>query len=873
MRILSIHLKNYRGVADRRIEFPRDGVTVLEGPNEAGKSSLAEALDLILDVFDSTTKKRWISVQPVGEDVGTEVEVELETGEYRFTYRKRFFKRRQTELTITRPRHEQLRGREAHERVQAILKETIDYDLWRALRVHQGVGVSQPEGLEKAPSLLKALDYSAGGDDGGESEPLFDAVQAHYARYYTQDRGQARKPLLSAYERVEAAAGEVKHHDGELERLEADVARLEALDRELGDLQAQAVRAQENAKRREREWQALSEEEASLSKLDLGRKTASLEESAARRRYRDRADQIAQLDDAGRRRKRLEAEALRDEPAFTDLEERLRTGRASRDEAEVRITDADGLVQLREKDANFRRGEIDLAQLARRRDRIQEAQADAEEARALLDETRVDDAVLKEVRELCFDLERAQAQLDAGGPRLKLKAIGAVELDGETLEPGTKIERTVAERATLRVPGALELEVTAGTSVEDLVFARDGARQRLGDLLAGAGVADLEAAEALNEKRKEAERTLGQTERSIEDDLGDLDFQRLCGKVENMRKYVERYPAERSAEPVIAGSFDAAVDAKRDARQALEIARIEAREAGAGFSATNEAWQEMRRKTYETKTRVRMAVEEERQAAAELQAASNEAADELIEQALRSAEQKRDAAEKAYAFARQEYESHEPDRLKELADNARRAAVSADARLTRAREERHVLAGRLEARGEDGLYERREEALTRLRHAELELKALERKAAAARLLFLTMRLAREEAQRSYVGPLRTRILELGRVVFGGTFDVELDEELRIATRTLHGRTLPFGSLSIGAQEQLSLLSRVAAALTVDPRDGAPLIFDDTLGYSDAARLEAMGAMLSKAGEQCQIIVLTSTLDRFGHVGGAHVIRL
>ena len=137
MRILSIHLKNYRGVTDRRVEFPRDGVTVVEGPNEAGKSSLAEALDLILDVFDSTTSRRWKAVQPVGEDVGTEVEIELETGKYRFTYRKRFFKRRQTELTITRPRHEQLRGREAHERVQAILKETIDYDLWRALRVHR----------------------------------------------------------------------------------------------------------------------------------------------------------------------------------------------------------------------------------------------------------------------------------------------------------------------------------------------------------------------------------------------------------------------------------------------------------------------------------------------------------------------------------------------------------------------------------------------------------------------------------------------------------------------------------------------------------------------------------------------------------------
>jgi len=42
----------------------------------------------------------------------------------------------------------------------------------------------------------------------------------------------------------------------------------------------------------------------------------------------------------------------------------------------------------------------------------------------------------------------------------------------------------------------------------------------------------------------------------------------------------------------------------------------------------------------------------------------------------------------------------------------------------------------------------------------------------------------------------------------------------------------------------------------------PLLFDDTLGHSDPQRLECLGTMLSKAGEHCQIIVLTCTPDRF-----------
>jgi uncharacterized protein YhaN len=78
---------------------------------------------------------------------------------------------------------------------------------------------------------------------------------------------------------------------------------------------------------------------------------------------------------------------------------------------------------------------------------------------------------------------------------------------------------------------------------------------------------------------------------------------------------------------------------------------------------------------------------------------------------------------------------------------------------------------------------------------------------------------------------------------------------------------------MGAQEQLGLIARLACALLVDPEDGVPLIFDDTLGHADPHRLEGLGAMLSLAGRQCQIVVLTCTPDRFRHVGDAHVIRL
>jgi uncharacterized protein YhaN len=180
---------------------------------------------------------------------------------------------------------------------------------------------------------------------------------------------------------------------------------------------------------------------------------------------------------------------------------------------------------------------------------------------------------------------------------------------------------------------------------------------------------------------------------------------------------------------------------------------------------------------------------------------------------------------------------------------------------------------RLDLRNERGLFEQIQEAKTARRHAARERRQLEREAEASKLLYETMAKKREEARRAYAAPLREKIVELGRLVFGESFTVELDDDLRIDRRTLEGRTLPFRSLSVGAREQLALLARLACALLVDPEEGVPLLFDDTLGHSDPERLKAMAEVLALAGDRCQVVVLTCTRDRFGGIPGARLIRL
>ena len=141
--------------------FPTAASSSISGANEIGKSSMIEALDLLLEAKDRSTKKEVKQVKPTHADEGAEVTAEISTGPYRFVYFKRFHKKPETGLTVLAPRREQLTGDEAHERVLAILAETVDTELWQAQRVLQSASTA-PVDLSGCDALSRALDVAAG---------------------------------------------------------------------------------------------------------------------------------------------------------------------------------------------------------------------------------------------------------------------------------------------------------------------------------------------------------------------------------------------------------------------------------------------------------------------------------------------------------------------------------------------------------------------------------------------------------------------------------------------------------------------------------------------------------------------------------------
>lgn len=372
MRLLSIELRNYRGVEHRVVEFARDGVTIVEGPNEIGKSSIAEAIDRLFEDLDSTSRSRVQKIKPVGRDVGPEVAIEAETGPYRFRYRKRFLRDRTTELDVLQPRPEHHTGREAHERVLAILADTVDLPLWKALRIQQGGMIDQAALLEQR-SLSAALDRAAGETPAGEEEmSVFGLVHKEYLEYWTET-GRRKQEAVELDRTIDQAEDAIKGIDDALAALERDIDAVARLDVDLQRLTDRQNGQRETAGARGRQVAALAELEGGAERIEAQFDVARVLADQVRRAKTVRDEAIASVLDAVATAKQGELGLSGFAPAIeaarvrlAESEERLSNARTNRDKAK-------GRAIKHHADLSRFRQDQEVAQLQRRLDRVTSA--------------------------------------------------------------------------------------------------------------------------------------------------------------------------------------------------------------------------------------------------------------------------------------------------------------------------------------------------------------------------------------------------------------------------------------------------------------------------------------------------------------------
>jgi DNA repair exonuclease SbcCD ATPase subunit len=854
MRLIRLSLENWRGVTARDIEFDQS-VTLIEGPNEIGKSTIVEALQMLFKELDSSKRREVKAIKPVDKDVGSRVEVEISAADYHFVYAKTYNKAPQTTLEFLAPNRQQLTGREAHERVEQVLEESVDMTLWDALLIDQGEKVGLAN-LQNSAGLARALDEAAGStgssDDPNLSEDgsLYAAVQTEYEKYYTLKTGR------------EKFGGEEQTYLEAETELEAATARL--------------VEVQANVATREEEWQAvrrvseqrsakekeLTDAQTILTNAEREQKTrrdilASVAESAAQLEAR-RHSQTPLSEDVAQ----LKTQASQAGSALAAHKDQVRSARASLDQ-----TQAD--------EAHL----TNLETLSAEQTRLRELESVSKSLTSHLKTTasiKVDDAALEAFRQAIAALNLARGKRDAAATTVSITALTdlTAELDGDplTLKQAESAERSVASALELKLPDIADIRIAPSLSVAELAEETEDAERTIADLSAKFEVNSLEQAVAMNQQRAGAQRMIDQLKGREADLLRSDSREEITQDVTTLLAECDRYIQQRQSSTELPESVAAARLKLSETKAQLSSAEQSLEDAQQKFELATRQHQQrdaQLRSAQQELAGLDAAMTEKQQS---LERNRAEQPDQVLEQRARSAAETHRKLSAQMSELTASLDAINPDVAQDLLENAKAVLARANSDFSEAQTSLAVLNDRLEQAQANGRFEETESAQRKFDESLDAFESIRQRAQAAQLLWTTLNHHRDAARAVYVRPLKEAIERLGTMVFGGEFEVAIGDDWSIESRTLQGKTISFDALSVGAKEQLGILARLAAAQIVSKQGGVPLIIDDALGFSDPSRLETMGAAIATAGRDCQVIILTCTPGRFTHVGNAKVVR-
>ena len=871
-----VRLLNYRGVTKSDVSFSDGGVTIVEGPNEVGKTSIHEALQFAIELPDSSRNARIKSVKPVGRDEGPEVEITLSSGMYELVCHKRWLRDPKTTLEVSSPRSESYSGREAHDRLMAILAETLDVDLWRALRIEQGTELTLPH--FDLPSMGRALDRAAGGDVVADREDtLWIRIGEEYDKYWTA-KGQAKSERTSSERKLKEAQEKVDLLKKQLEDIESDVAQMSRLSDDAIRLSATHDECEKVEHDLTERWNSMENLRSEVERLDAVHRAAEAERQHAASEHQRRQELIDTLESSTKNVAALEARAKQMAPALSSAIRRSEEATAALEAAGVALSSAKDKHSRATGDRDYMRQQIEVEQLTERHDRYVEAVQLLKEAEDYLESARVDDETVERFEMAYLDDERAKAAADSAAASVETTALHdiKVQVDGDDVEMAVgEVNRTsVEDEVVLVVPNIVRMRVSAGPESKGLVNRRRSVQEAYRRLCDEVGVADLAEARRVAQERQEAQRNRTEALKAIERELRDLAPDVLRNKIKNLTRRVTSYPQERPEDPPFPSGFDEAQRIASDALGLVTGCQAEWRTRDDAAKSAEDELHMARLNEAELGARIKVARTSKDEAADRLVAARETQADEALAAALVVAQGKFEGTLKALEEVEAQLRAADPDSLDSLLENARQAKKRSIQELQANSERQNKLRIGLDLRGEKGLHTLYEEAVSQLQHIEREHERVEARAMAAHLLQETFAKRRQLARRRYIEPFKERIDQFGRIVFGPTFAAELDEDLRVVRRALHGTTLNVDQLSTGAREQLGVLSRLACAVIVSPNDGGvPVMIDDALGWSDPQRLQGMGAAIAAAGKQCQVVVLTCTPGRYSHIGNAKVVTL
>ena len=552
MKLHRILLRNYRGVTESDVSFAESGVTIVEGPNEIGKSSIAEALQMAIEVPDSSKKAQVISVKPVDADVGPEVEIEMSTGVYTLVYQKRWLRSPKTTLTVTSPQSENHTGREAHNRLEEILAETMDDNLWRALRIEQGIQLNLP--AFSMPAMRRALDHAAGGETApDDDDTLWERVKEEYEKYWTSKTGRPKGERRSSEDRVKAAEEEALILEGQIKEVERDAEQMVRLAAEAARISATRDELEKSERDLAEKWDSLERIRRDVERLEDRCKAAESKRNQVAGEWNRRQELIGNLNDRTKDLDALEAEVEAAAPALAAAIRRDEETADALKKAADALGDAEGRRARAVADRDFLRQQIEVAQITERYDRYVKAEQTLKEAEDYLEFSKVDDKARDEIERANLEDQRAKGATDSAAAFVETTALADITMQvaGKDVRlAANEVDNTqVEDEVEFVIPDVARMRVSAGPDAKRLVERRRRTHAAYRRLCDEVGVADFDEAKKAAQERRDALRNREDARQSIKNDLRDLTPDILLAKIEQLTERVTAYPVERPEAP------------------------------------------------------------------------------------------------------------------------------------------------------------------------------------------------------------------------------------------------------------------------------------------------------------------------------------
>lgn len=860
-------------------DLDEQGVVVISGPNETGKSTIADAVKAALTLKASSNAKEVKSLRSSTGGEYPRIVLDLRLGGYDFRLDKTFKGgRNSTVLDIEKPSRRTLHDNDAHQWLEELINSEQTKDVWSIFVAEQGQA-QQALSLGQFGSLTGALQEATGEapETAGERN-VMDAVTAEYKKYYTENSGAERKELKDSHESVREAERRVHEAQEVVRDFDALNAEAAQKDREITKLKTDLPQAEHEVAEREKAVAKLGKFKEAVAETNRVATLAAKDAEHARQAQRARLALIKKVDDA-----RADAEKLDD--AATAASKKAEEEAVQFDDANERAQKANKEAQRAQAVVRLIEAEQAFFETSERIGSLEGTLREVEGLNAQL--TKLDEELsaftvseddVEELRNAVTEQRTAMVALEAASPRVELSAVknATVGVDGadtELLAGAEPYSMSVTSKTTLEI-GDVTVAITTGNQAGDLRTEFERARSNLEEMLDRLEVDSLEAAVELNRQRKKLESQRDKSRGVLSIKLENRDYLALQSELKNSRAELERNKSHRETCLHKLGKQSDDFVRPTDAAGARKML-IDARQ----------DWADADERREQLSTTLSRLADKPMHTAAHIAKTKAESQSSLVDALQKDLESAREMEADVALFSRVERREAEA----EEAESARKAAVAklesldaeeADLNLQGAlgalKNKRTLLAKaqsrRSEIQGELNRFESANEQLSdateHLERVQRDHESLVRRARAAKLLFETLRDARRRTREAIAEPLLAKMREYGGSIFGKGTEFEMSDDLQIISRSSNEGTFEHGSLSGGAKEQIDILLRLAAAGVMEGGAGAPVIIDDALGYSDEQRLRLMNNAIARAGERNQVIVLTCDYERFQYVSGA-----